>query len=205
MKAEWGTHLAGTSNVWFAMRQGMVPIGSMAHEYLQAFQSLGPRLRDSQVAALEAWAREYRGDLGIALSDVYGLDAFLRDFDMYFCKLFDGARHDSGDPFAWGDRVLSHYVANRVDPRTKTLVFSDGLDVPRVMDLYSHFDGRCQLSFGVGTNLTNDVGPEPLNIVIKMTRCNGQPVAKLSDSPGKNMSDDAEYVSYLRKVFGLPA
>jgi len=96
-------------------------------------------------------------------------------------------------------------VANRVDPRTKTLVFSDGLDVPRVMDLYSHFDGRCQLSFGVGTNLTNDVGPEPLNIVIKMTRCNGQPVAKLSDSPGKNMSDDAEYVSYLRKVFGLPA
>jgi len=205
MKAEWGTHLAGTSNVWFAMRQGLVPIGSMAHEYLQAFQSLGPRLRDSQTAALEAWAREYRGDLGIALSDVYGLDAFLRDFDMYFCKLFDGARHDSGDPFVWGDRVLSHYVANRVDPRTKVLVFSDGLDIPRVMDLYSHFEGRCQLSFGVGTNLTNDVGPTPLNIVIKMTRCNGQPVAKLSDSPGKNMSDDMEYVSYLRKVFGLPA
>ncbi len=205
MKAEWGTHLAGTSNVWFAMRQGLVPIGSMAHEYLQAFQSLGPRLRDSQTAALEAWAREYRGDLGIALSDVYGLDAFLRDFDMYFCKLFDGARHDSGDPFVWGDRVLGHYVHNRVDPRTKTLVFSDGLDIPRVMDLYSHFEGRCQLSFGVGTNLTNDVGPTPLNIVIKMTRCNGQPVAKLSDSPGKNMSDDLEYVSYLRKVFGLPA
>jgi nicotinate phosphoribosyltransferase len=205
MKAEWGPHLAGTSNVWFAMRQGLVPIGSMAHEYLQAFQSLGPRLRDSQTAALEAWAREYRGDLGIALSDVYGLDAFLRDFDMYFCKLFDGARHDSGDPFIWGDRVLSHYVHNRVDPRTKTLVFSDGLDIPRVMDLYSHFEGRCQLSFGVGTNLTNDVGPSPLNIVIKMTRCNGQPVAKLSDSPGKNMSDDMEYVSFLRKVFGLPA
>jgi nicotinate phosphoribosyltransferase len=205
MKAEWGPHLAGTSNVWFAMRQGLVPIGSMAHEYLQAFQSLGPRLRDSQTAALEAWAREYRGDLGIALSDVYGLDAFLRDFDMYFCKLFDGARHDSGDPFVWGDRVLAHYVHNRVDPRTKTLVFSDGLDIPRVMDLYSHFEGRCQLSFGVGTNLTNDLGPAPLNIVIKMTRCNGQPVAKLSDSPGKNMSDDMEYVSYLRKVFGLPA
>ncbi|WP_369929760.1 nicotinate phosphoribosyltransferase [Xanthomonas sp. NCPPB 2632] len=199
-----GTQLAGTSNVLLAMQQGLVPIGSMAHEYLQAFQSLGPRLRDSQTAALEAWAREYRGDLGIALSDVYGLDAFLRDFDMYFCKLFDGARHDSGDPFTWGDRVLSHYVANRVDPRTKTLVFSDSLDIPRVMDLYRHFDGRCLLSFGVGTNLTNDVGPAPINIVIKMTRCNGQPVAKISDSPGKNMSDDVEYVSYLRKVFGMP-
>jgi nicotinate phosphoribosyltransferase len=205
LAAGLGPQLAGTSNVWLAMRQGLVPIGSMAHEYLQAFQSLGPRLRDSQTAALEAWAREYRGDLGIALSDVYGLDAFLRDFDMYFCKLFDGARHDSGDPFTWGDRVLAHYVANRVDPRTKTLVFSDSLDIPRVMDLYRHFDGRCLLSFGVGTNLTNDVGPAPINIVIKMTRCNGQPVAKISDSPGKNMSDDLEYLGYLRKVFGMPA
>jgi len=203
LKRGLGDQLAGTSNVWLAKRQGLVPIGSMAHEYLQAFQSLGPRLRDSQSAALQSWAREYRGDLGIALSDVYGLDAFLRDFDMYFCKLFDGARHDSGDPFTWGDRVLSHYVANRVDPRTKTLVFSDGLDIPRVMDLYRHFVGRCQLSFGVGTNLTNDVGPAPINIVIKMTRCNGQPVAKISDSPGKNMSDDLEYVAYLRKVFGM--
>jgi nicotinate phosphoribosyltransferase len=99
--------------------------------------------------------------------------------------------------------VLAHYIANRVDPRTKTLVFSDGLDIPRVMDLYRHFEGRCLLSFGVGTNLTNDIGPTPINIVIKMTRCNGQPVAKISDSPGKNMSDDLEYVAYLRKVFGM--
>ncbi|MDF3981575.1 nicotinate phosphoribosyltransferase [Luteibacter sp. PPL201] len=205
MQAGWGSQLAGTSNVWFAMRQGLVPIGSMAHEYLQAFQSLGPRLRDSQTAALEAWAREYRGDLGIALSDVYGMDAFLRDFDMYFCKLFDGARHDSGDPFDWGDRMLAHYEANRVDPRTKTLVFSDGLTIPRVMELYKHFEGRCHLSFGVGTNLTNDMGPMPLNIVIKMTRCNGQPVAKLSDSPGKSMCDDPDYIAYLRRVFDLPA
>ncbi|SEN37147.1 nicotinate phosphoribosyltransferase [Luteibacter sp. UNCMF331Sha3.1] len=205
LKAGLGPQLAGTSNVWLAKRLGLVPIGSMAHEYLQAFQSLGPRLRDSQTAALEAWAREYRGDLGIALSDVYGLDAFLRDFDMYFCKLFDGARHDSGDPFSWGDRVLAHYDRNRVDPRTKTLVFSDSLDIPRVMELYRHFAGRCLLSFGVGTNLTNDMGPTPLNIVIKMTRCNGQPVAKLSDSPGKAMGfEDPDYVAYLRKVFDLP-
>ena len=199
-----GAQLAGTSNVWFARRLGLTPLGTLAHEYLQAHQALGPRLRDSQVTALEAWAKEYRGDLGIALSDVYGLDAFLRDFDMYFCKLFDGARHDSGDPFDWGERMLAHYRANRVDPRSKVLVFSDGLDIPKVMQLYEHFRGRCLLAFGVGTNLSNDTGPTPLNIVIKMIRCNGQPVAKLSDSPGKNMCEDAAYVTYLRQVFGIP-
>ncbi len=199
-----GAQLTGTSNVWLAREVGLRPLGTLAHEYLQAHQALGPRLRDSQVAALEAWAKEYRGDLGIALSDVYGLTAFLRDFDMYFCKLFDGTRHDSGDPFAWGERVLAHYQANRVDPRTKVLVFSDGLDIPKVMQLYHHFHGRCQLAFGVGTNLTNDVGPTPLNIVIKMVRCNGQPVAKLSDSPGKNMCEDKAYIAYLRQVFDIP-
>ncbi len=199
-----GKQLAGTSNVWLAYKHHLTPLGTLAHEYLQAHQALGPRLRDSQVAALEAWAREYRGDLGIALSDVYGLEAFLRDFDMYFCKLFDGTRHDSGDPFEWGEKVLAHYRANRVDPRNKVLVFSDGLDIPRVMELYAHFKGRCVLAFGVGTNLTNDVGPAPLNIVIKMIRCNGQPVAKLSDSPGKNMCEDQAYVAYLRQVFEIP-
>jgi nicotinate phosphoribosyltransferase len=199
-----GGQLAGTSNVWLAWKLGLTPLGTLAHEYLQAHQALGPRLRDSQVAALDTWAKEYRGDLGIALSDVYGLDAFLRDFDMYFCKLFDGARHDSGDPFAWGEKMLAHYRANRVDPRTKVLVFSDSLDLPKVMQLYRHFRGHCQLAFGVGTNLTNDVGPAPLQIVIKMVRCNGQPVAKLSDSPGKDMCDDAEYVGYLRRVFDIP-
>jgi nicotinate phosphoribosyltransferase len=205
LRHELRTQLAGTSNVWLARKLDLTPLGTLAHEYLQAHQALGPRLRDSQVAALEAWAKEYRGDLGIALSDVYGLDAFLRDFDMYFCKLFDGTRHDSGDPFAWGDKVLAHYGANRVDPRSKVLVFSDGLDIPRVMQLYAHFRDRCLLAFGVGTNLTNDVGPTPLNIVIKMIRCNGQPVAKLSDSPGKNMCEDPAYVAYLRQVFEIPA
>ncbi|NII10473.1 nicotinate phosphoribosyltransferase [Oleiagrimonas sp. C23AA] len=198
-----GEQLAGTSNVWFAMRQELTPLGSMAHEYLQACQALGPRLRDSQVFALETWAQEYRGDLGIALSDAYGLDAFLRDFDMYFCKLFDGARHDSGDPFVWGDRVLAHYADNRVDPSDKVLVFSDSLTIPKVLELYDYFQGRCKLAFGVGTNLTNDVGPEALNIVIKMVRCNGQPVAKLTDSPGKNMCEDAGYLAYLRQVFEI--
>ena len=198
-----GPQFVGTSNVHFARLYGMTPHGTMAHEYLQAFQALGPRLRDSQVAALEAWAREYRGDLGIALSDVVGLDAFLRDFDMYFCKLFDGVRHDSGDPFAWGDRMLAHFKANRTDPASKILVFSDGLDIDKVMRLYDYFRGRCQVAFGIGTNLTNDLGPTPLNIVIKMVRCNGQPVAKLSDSPGKSMCDDQGYVAYLRRVFEM--
>jgi nicotinate phosphoribosyltransferase len=195
--------LAGTSNVLFAMKLGLTPLGTMAHEYLQACQALGPRLRDSQVFAFESWAREYRGDLGIALSDVYGMDAFLRDFDMYFCKLFDGARHDSGDPFAWGERLLEHYRNNRVDPLTKTLIFSDALTVPRTIELYRRFSGRCQLAFGIGTNLTNDLGCEPLQIVIKMVRCNGQPVAKLSDTPSKNLCDDEKYLAYLRQVFDI--
>ncbi len=204
LRDELGTQLAGTSNVRLAHRLGLVPLGTLAHEYLQAHQALGPRLRDSQTAALETWAREYRGDLGIALSDVYGMNAFLRDFDMYFCKLFDGTRHDSGDPFVWGEKMLAHYQANRVDPRSKVMVFSDGLDIPKVMRLYEHFRGRSQLAFGVGTNLTNDLGPTPLQIVIKMVRCNGQPVAKISDSPGKNMGGDEAYLAYLRKVFDLP-
>jgi nicotinate phosphoribosyltransferase len=194
---------AGTSNVLFAMKLGLTPLGTMAHEYLQACQALGPRLRDSQVFGFESWAREYRGDLGIALSDVYGIEAFLRDFDMYFCKLFDGARHDSGDPATWGERVIEHYRSNRVDPRTKTLIFSDGLTVPKTIELYRQFQGRCQLAFGIGTNLTNDLGYEPLQIVIKMVRCNGQPVAKLSDTPSKNMCEDEKYMAYLRQVFEI--
>ena len=204
MKNQMQPHFAGTSNVWLAMKHGVSPLGTMGHEYLQACQALGPRLRDSQIFALEVWAKEYRGDLGIALSDVYGMDAFLRDFDMYFCKLFDGARHDSGDPFTWGERLLEHYKANRTDPRTKTLVFSDGLTIPKAIELAQRFAGRCKVSFGIGTNLTNDLGHEPLQIVMKMVRCNGQPVSKVSDAPGKTMCDDPAYLAYLRQVFQLP-
>jgi nicotinate phosphoribosyltransferase len=204
LKASMGDHFAGTSNVDMAVRHGLTPIGTMGHEYLQACQALGPRLRDSQIFALEIWAKEYRGDLGIALSDVYGLDAFLRDFDMYFCKLFDGARHDSGDPFVWGQRMIDHYRANRVDSRTKTLVFSDALTFPLAMEIARRFQGRAQISFGIGTNLTNDLGLQPLQIVMKMVRCNGQPVAKVSDAPEKTMCDDPAYLAYLRHVFELP-
>jgi nicotinate phosphoribosyltransferase len=204
LKNQMQPFFVGTSNVLLARRHGVLPLGTMGHEYLQACQALGPRLRDSQVYALEMWAREYRGDLGIALSDVYGMSAFLRDFDMYFCKLFDGARHDSGDPFTWGERMLEHYRNNRSDPRTKTLVFSDALNFPKAVELCRRFSQRCKLSFGIGTNLTNDLGYEPLQIVIKMIRCNGQPVAKVSDAPEKTMCDDPAYLAYLRQVFELP-
>ncbi|MGI9024871.1 MAG: nicotinate phosphoribosyltransferase [Burkholderiaceae bacterium] len=205
LRQRLGPQFAGTSNTWFAMKQNLTPLGTMAHEYLQACQSLGPRLRDSQVYAFERWAREYRGDLGIALSDVYGFDAFLRDFDMYFCKLFDGVRHDSGDPIAWGERMIAHLEKLRIDPKTKTLIFSDSLDFARVVELYLRFADRARLAFGVGTNLTNDLGYTPLQIVMKMVRCNGQPVAKLSDTPAKNMCDDEAYLAYLRQVFEIPA
>lgn len=194
----------GTSNVYLARRLGLVPIGTMAHEYLQAFQALGVRLRDSQRAALEDWVQEYRGDLGIALTDVIGMDAFLADFDLYFAKLFDGLRHDSGDPVVWGEKALAHYARLRIDPHTKRLVFSDALDVPGAIALYRHFGDRTQLGFGIGTQLTNDMGLTPLNIVMKLVRVNEQPVAKISDSPGKTLCDDETFLAYLRQVFGVP-
>ena len=196
---------AGTSNVDLARRYGLIPIGTMAHEYLQACQALGPRLRDSQVYGFEMWAKEYRGDLGIALSDVYGMEPFLKDFDMFFCKLFDGARHDSGDPFVWGEKMIEHYRRNKCDPRGKTLIFSDALTVPRIIELYRRFNHRIGVGFGIGTNLMNDLGPEPLNIVVKMIRANGQPVAKISDTPEKGMCEDPTYLAYLKQVFGIPA
>jgi nicotinate phosphoribosyltransferase len=194
-------YFRGTSNVLLAKRLGITPIGTMAHEYLQAYQAFGFRLRDFQKAALEGWVQEYRGDLGIALTDVVGMDAFLRDFDLYFAKLFDGLRHDSGDPVAWGEKAIAHYQKLRIDPRTRRLVFSDGLDLPRALELYRHFNGRTQTGFGIGTNLTNDTSEQPLNLVMKLTSCNGQPVAKLSDAPGKTLCTDQTFVGYLRQVF----
>ena len=193
--------VSGTSNVYLAKKLGMTPIGTMAHEFMQAFQALDVRLRDSQKAALEAWVHEYRGDLGIALTDVVGMDAFLRDFDLYFAKLFDGLRHDSGDPYIWGDKAIAHYKKLKIDPRTKILTFSDGLDLNKAWDLHQYFKGQIRTSFGIGTNLTNDMGITPINIVLKLVECNGQPVAKLSDSPGKTMINNDTYLAYLRQVF----
>jgi len=198
-------YFKGTSNVYLAKTLGLPPIGTMAHEYMQSFQAFGVRLRDFQKAALEDWVQEYRGDLGVALTDVVGMDAFLDDFDLYFAKLFDGLRHDSGDPVVWGEKALAHYAALRIDANTKRLVFSDGLNLETAFALYRHFADRIMVGFGIGTNLTNDVGLTPLNIVMKLMCCNGQSVAKLSDSPGKTMCRDETFLAYLRQVFHHPA
>jgi len=200
-KREVPQYFRGASNVLFARDLGLVPIGTMAHEYLQTYQTLGVRLRDFQRAALEDWVQEYRGDLGIALTDVVGMDAFLNDFDLYFAKLFDGLRHDSGDAIVWGEKALAHYAKLRIDPHTKRLVFSDGLDFDRAIQLHHHFSDRTQCGFGIGTNLTNDMGLRTLHIVMKLTHANRQPVAKLSDSPGKLLCDDETFLAYLRQVF----
>lgn len=198
-------HFRGTSNVYLAKQFGITPIGTMAHEYLQAYQAFGFRLRDFQKASLEGWVQEYRGDLGTALTDVVGMDAFLGDFDLYFAKLFDGLRHDSGDPVLWGEKAIAHYKKLRIDPMTKRLVFSDGLNIPRAIELHKHFAGRIPTSFGIGTDLSNDTPHKALNIVMKIMLCNGQPVAKLSDSPGKTLCEDETYLAYLRQVFDHPA
>ena len=194
----------GTSNVLLAKTLGLKPIGTMAHEWIQCGQATGVRLIDSQKRMLQAWVDEYRGDLGYALSDTLGSDAFIRDFDQYFAKLYDGARQDSGDPIAWGHKMIQHYKHLGIDPKTKSLIFSDSLDFPKAIKINDTFKGQAKVSFGIGTYLTNDIeGVEPLNVVIKVVRCNGQPVAKISDSIGKGMCEDPEYVAYLKKVFGI--
>ena len=194
--------MLGTSNVALAHAFNVKPLGTMAHEFLQAGQAFAP-VPDAQKFALEAWMQEYRGDLGIALSDIFGMDAFLNDFDLLFTKAFDGARHDSGDPYIWGEKLIAHYEKHGIDPKTKTAVFSDGLDIEQAIALSRHFDSRIRTVFGIGTHLTNDFDFPALQIVIKMVRCNDRPVIKLSDTPGKTMSEDPTYLAYVRSVFGV--
>ena len=203
LQKEVPEYLAGTSNLFFAKELGLRPIGTMAHEWVQAWQAV-TRLADAQKAALEGWVREYRGRLGIALTDNYSMDSFIKDFsDPYFGKLYDGIRHDSGSPFIWGEKAISMYEAMDIDPLSKTLVFSDGLDFAQMIELYRTFQGRIKTSFGIGTNLTNDVGNQPLDIVIKLVAANGKPVAKISDEPGKSMCEDPEFLHYLASVYNI--
>jgi len=193
-------NLIGTSNAMFAKELNLTAIGTMAHEWGQAHQALY-RVADSQSMALENWAKEYRGDLGIALSDVIGLKAFLYDFDMYFSKLFDGSRQDSGDPYIYADSLIGHYKSMNIDPMTKTIIFSDGLDFKEALALWKVYKDMIGVGFGIGTHITNDFDFKALQIVLKMIRCNGQPVAKISDSPGKRMCPDQGYEEYVKKVF----
>ncbi|MFI7857255.1 nicotinate phosphoribosyltransferase [Pseudomonas promysalinigenes] len=202
LKHDFPGRFVGTSNVHLARELELKPLGTMAHEWFMAHQQLGPRLVDSQVAALECWVREYRGLLGIALTDCITMDAFLGDFDLYFAKLFDGLRHDSGDPLVWAEKAIAHYERLGIDPKSKTLIFSDGLDFAKALGLYRALHPRINVSFGIGTRLTCDIpGVEPMNIVIKMTDCNGAPVAKISDSPGKTQCRDENFVAYMKHVF----
>lgn len=193
----------GTTNVQLAMQHKIKPIGTMSHEWLMAHQQLGVRFADSQTAALDNWAQEYRGHMGIALSDVVGFRAFLKDFDLYFAKLFDGCRHDSGDSVSWCVKLIEHYDKLGIDPLTKSAVFSEGLNFESAVELHQTFHEMIKVAFSIGTHLTNDVGIEPPDIVIKMVECNGQPVAKISDSDGKGMCEDPEFEAYLKKVYQI--
>jgi nicotinate phosphoribosyltransferase len=198
-------YLIGTSNYDMARRLSLAPVGTQAHEWFQAHQQISPVLATSQRAALQAWLDEYPDQLGIALTDCITMDAFLRDFDLDFARRYQGLRHDSGDPVEWGEKAIVHYQKLGIDPLTKTLVFSDSLDFDQALVLYRHFWQRVNLVFGIGTRLTCDIpGVKPLNIVIKLVECNGKPVAKLSDSPGKSMCHDKAFVRALRKAFDLP-
>lgn len=194
----------GTSNVYFAKKYGVRPIGTMAHEWIMAGQAVGVKLQNSQKHMLQKWTDEYRGSLGIALTDTISIEAFLRDFDLYFAKLYDGVRQDSGDPVVFGNRIIDHYKKLGINPMTKTIVFSNSLDFPRAEMLAREFEGKINVTFGIGTNLTNDFpGVTPLSIVMKMSRCNGFPVAKISDDPEKVMCDDPGFLEYLKKVFDV--
>ncbi|MCR1337848.1 nicotinate phosphoribosyltransferase [Enterobacter sp. BT223] len=195
----------GTSNYDLARRLNLTPMGTQAHEWLQAHQQISPDLANSQRAALAAWLEEYPNQLGIALTDCITMDAFLRDFGPEFAERYQGLRHDSGDPVEWGEKAIAHYEKLGIDPMSKVLVFSDNLDLPKAVELYRQFNTRVNLSFGIGTRLTCDIPQvKPLNIVIKLVECNGKPVAKLSDSPGKTICHDKAFVRALRKAFDLP-
>ena len=193
-------NLIGTSNVYYAMKYGLRPIGTYAHEFVQMYQGIDSiPLAYTNHYALEDWYDEYRGDNGTALTDTVTTDLFLLDFNRAMVNNFNGVRHDSGDPYIWGEKMISHYHKYGVDPRTKLLLFSDSLDFDRAQALFDYFNGKVKVSFGIGTFCSNDTQEEALNIVIKLQTVNGRAVAKLSDSPGKAMCRDEEYLEYLKR------
>lgn len=191
----------GTSNTYLAMKYGCTPIGTYAHEYVQMYQGVpGIQLAYTNKVAMEEWFDEYQGDNGTALTDTLGTDLFLRDFNKLQALCYNGVRHDSGDPIEWGEKIIAHYEKLGIDPKTKTLLFSDSLDFVRAQHIYNHFRNRINVSFGIGTYLSNDTNVDPLNIVIKLQYVNGHPVAKLSDNPGKAMCQDDSYLNYLKNA-----
>ena len=197
-------NFVGTSNPHLAREYQLPCVGTMAHEWLQAHQALNYRLVDSQKMALENWVNEYRGELDVALTDTIGVDTFCNDLDRYLAKVYDGFRHDSGDPFIWGEKIIRRLEALGIDPSHKTLMFSDGLQFESALKIYQHFHGRINTQFGIGTWLTCNFGNnKPLNIVMKLVALNGQPVAKISDSVGKTQCRDINFLTYLMKTFAV--
>ncbi|HHK8634597.1 TPA: nicotinate phosphoribosyltransferase [Vibrio parahaemolyticus] len=204
--------LTGTSNYHLARELDLTPIGTVAHEWFMGHQAL-VNVRDSQKIALQRWQKMFNGALGIALTDTIGIDAFLKDFDEELSHAYVGVRHDSGCPFTWGEKMIAHFESLGIDPMTKTLVFTDGLNFEQALDICEHFQGRVQVSFGIGTSLANDMGNyvndqgeayQPLSIVIKMVTCNGSPVAKISDEPEKAMCEDIFFLMNLKRRFEQP-
>lgn len=191
----------GTSNVYLARKHDLLPVGTMAHEWImcvgQGDHKHNPAY--SNWYSLDAWVKEYSVLNGTALTDAITTDCFLRDFQLTFSTLFSGVRHDSGDPFEWGEKMIAHYESLGIDPSTKTLLFSDSLNFERADALCRHFKDRTKVAFGIGTYISNDTCVPPLNIVMKTTMCNGQDVAKISDTPGKGMCKNPEYVEYLER------
>ena len=193
------SNCVGTSNVYLAMKYHLTPIGTYAHEFVQMYQGIDSiPLAYTNHFAMKDWYAEYDGDNGTALTDTVTTDLFLLDFTRSNVNNFTGVRHDSGDPFAWGDRMIRHYESYGVDPKTKLLLFSDSLDFDKAQKLYDYFKDRAKVSFGIGTFCSNDTCEKALNIVIKLQYVNGRPVAKLSDNPEKAMCRDADYLGYLR-------
>ena len=194
-------HCVGTSNVYLAMKYGVKPIGTYAHEFVQMYQGVpGIQLAYTNKVAMEEWFDEYQGDNGTALTDTLGTELFLKDFNKLQAMCYSGVRHDSGDPIEWGNKMIAHYESLGIDPRTKTLLFSDGLNFAKAQDIYNYFDRKINVSFGIGTFISNDTCEDPLNIVIKLQFVNGHPVAKLSDNPGKAMCQDSDYLEYLKNA-----
>ena len=190
----------GTSNVYLAMKYGVKPIGTYAHEYVQMYQGIDEiPLAYTNHYAMQDWYDEYKGDNGTALTDTITTELFLKDFNRSMVNNYNGVRHDSGDPYEWGERIIEHYKSYGVDPRTKLLLFSDSLNFDKAEALYQYFKDKARVSFGIGTFCSNDTCVEPLNIVIKLQYVNGRPVAKLSDAPGKAMCKDMEYLEYLKR------
>ena len=196
------SYFVGTSNVYLAKKYNVKPVGTMAHELIMCLGQ-GNHLYNpaySNKVSLQTWVEEYGVENGIALTDTITTDCFLKDFDKTLATLFSGVRHDSGDPFAWGDKMIDHYTRLGIDPTTKTLLFSDSLNFEKADKIARYFDGKAKVAFGIGTFIANDTYAEPLNIVMKVTKCNGLDVAKLSDVEGKGMCKDQEYVDYLRRA-----